>query len=376
MADNQPPTLRWGIVATGLISSWFVQDLVVERKGRKAKHIVQAIGSSSVEKGRAFAEKHLAGSGQQQQPAPRIYGSYDAVYQDPDVDIVYIGTPHAFHKQNCLDAIGAGKHVLCEKPFTLNAAQANDVFAAARAKGGVFVMEAMWTRFFPLTQTLQSLVHGDDKAIGDVQRVFCDFSMDQNLGSLGPESRLKDPALGAGSLLDIGIYSLTWALLMLEDPATTTATTGDKTTNAVRPNVAALQTLADGIDTASSAILLYPDGRQGIVTSSSTIKKGKQAFCTIQCTRGYIEVEGFTSAPSSFSVHTYNADDGGVSSSKRYDFERPGRGFYWEADAVALDIAAGRVESSVMPWAETVRVMELLDTIRKQGGARFPQDSE
>ncbi|EJT69368.1 hypothetical protein GGTG_12987 [Gaeumannomyces tritici R3-111a-1] len=364
--QNELPTLRWGIVATGLISSWFVQDLVMERKDPKAKHVIQAIGSSSVEKGTVFAEKHLAGSGH----APSVYGSYDAVYQDPAVDIVYIGTPHALHKQNCLDAIAAGKHVLCKKPFTLNAAQVGEVFAAARARGGVFVMEAMWTRFFPLVRTLRSLVHGDERAIGDVQRVLCDFSMDQNPGSLGPASRLKDPALGAGSLLDISIYSLTWALLMLEDPAAADADAARR-----RPKVAALQTLADGIDTASSAILLYPDGRQGIVTSSSAIKKGKQPFCTVQGTRGYVEVQGFTSAPGFFTVHTFDAEGGGLLS-RRYDFERPGRGFYWEADAVAQDISAGRVESSVMPWAETVRVMELLDTIRKQGGARFPQDSE
>lgn len=119
--------------------------------------------------------------------------------------------------------------------------------------------------------------------------------------------------------------------------------------------MAALQTPAAGIDTASSAI-----------------KKGKRVLCIIQGTRGYIVVEG---APSSFTVYMYNADGPGRSS-KRHEFQRSGGGFYWEADMVALDIAAGRVESSVMPWTETVRVLELLGTMRQQGGAQSPQDSE
>lgn len=145
---------------------------------------------------------------------------------------------------------------------------------------------------------------------------------------------------------------------MLQDPATLINTTaGDMTTR--QPKVAALRTVAEGIDTASSAI-----------------KKGKRALCIMQGTRGYMGVEGFTSAPSSFKEYMSNADGPGVSSSKRHELKRPGGGFYWEADMVALDIAAGSVESSVMPWTETVRVLELLDTMRQQGRAQSPQDSE
>ncbi|KAL7625756.1 hypothetical protein AAE478_004979 [Parahypoxylon ruwenzoriense] len=349
---SQLPILRWGIITTGLISSWFVEDLALDRKDAKAKHIIQTIGSSSVEKGRSFVEKYLPGR------SPKIYGSYGEVYADADVDIIYIGTPHAFHKQNCLDAINAGKHVLCEKAFTLNAREAREVFEAAEKKG-VFVMEAMWTRFFPLTQTLQSLLH-KDKIIGDVHRVFCDFGLDQNITSLGPESRLKNPALGAGSLLDIGIYSLTWGLLVLDAGIAEEAQT---------PEIVAKQTLVEGVDIASSAILLYPNGRQAIVTSSSAVKT-KPVFCTIQGSEGYIDIEGATSAPEFFTV--YSPKEG---TSKKYEFERPGRGFYWEADAVALDIASGKVQNDVMPWAETLRVLGILDEIRRQGGAKFPQDA-
>lgn len=176
--STELPTLRWGIIATGLISSWFVQDLVVDRKNARARHVVQAVGSSSVDKGQGFVQKNLPGQ------SPTVYGSYEEVYADQSVDIVYIGTPHAFHKQNCLDAISHGKHVLCEKAFCLNAADAKEVFEAAKQRG-VFVMEAMWTRFFPLMAELRALVH-NQKAIGDVSRVFADFAMKVDLASLGP----------------------------------------------------------------------------------------------------------------------------------------------------------------------------------------------
>lgn len=352
--SSSKPTLRWGIIGTGLISSWFVQDLCLERTNAQAIHTIQAIGSSSLEKATKFAEQHVAG----QSASPTVYGSYADTYKDPNVDIIYIGIPHAFHKQACLDAIAQGKNVLCEKPFTINAREAREVFQAAEKKG-VFVMEALWTRFFPLVSALQKAVH-EEKVIGDVVRVFCDFAMNQNLASLGPESRLKNRALGAGSLLDIGIYSLTWGLFTLDSGI------GEK---AQKPKIAAAQTMLEGIDTASSMILLYPDGRQGVLTSNTSVKTPAE-FCRVEGTQGHIIVEGVASSvPRSFSVYTANNPEG-----QKFEFDRPGKGFYWEADAVASDITRGKTQSDVMPWAETVRVLEMLDEVRRQGGSEFPQD--
>ncbi|KAH8657760.1 hypothetical protein BX600DRAFT_468096 [Xylariales sp. PMI_506] len=345
------PTLRWGIVATGLISTAFVQDLQTKRKNPQAVHHVQAIGSSSLTKGEEFARTHVT-EGQ-----PKVYGNYQAVYADPDVDIVYIGTPNSFHLQNCLDAINAGKHILCEKTFTLNAKEAREVFAAAEKKG-VFVMEAMWTRFFPLALKLQELLH-KDKVIGNIYRVFCDFAKDKNFSSLGQESRLKNPALGGGSLLNLGIYSLTWALLILDSGV------GDE---AVTPTIHATQTLIEGVDVTSSALLQYPNGSQAIVTSSHLVET-REIFCTIEGSGGSIEIGGPNSAPDFFTVHLKKDQ-----TSTKYDFEREGNGLYWEADAVALDIAAGKRQNSIMPWSETLRVLEYLDEIRSQGGAKFPQE--
>jgi predicted dehydrogenase len=362
------PTIRWGIIATGLISSWFVEDLVLSRDDAKAKHIVQAVGSSSLEKGKAFVARHIPDT------SPTLYGSYEEVYADHNVDVVYIGTPHAFHKKNCLDAIAAGKHVLCEKAFTITAQETREVLAAAKARG-VFVMEAMWTRFHPLVLTLRKMLH-EDKVIGDIRRTFCDFGLDMNIAALGPESRLKNPELGAGNLLDIGIYSLTWGLLTLD------AGTGEK---AGTPKIVAVQTLSHNIDIASSILLHYPDsGRQGILTSTTEIKS-QPVFCQIEGTKGYITVQGLAaSVPDSFTVFAKAAGsitsnvsgEAKTSNGKTYTFDKNGKGFFWEADAVALDIAARRHENAIMPCAETLRVMEMLDEIRHQGGARFPQDDQ
>lgn len=349
MTDHELPTLRWGIVGTGLISSWFVADLTIDRSNKKANHFVQAIGSSSIQRGEEFVRQHLPGHN------PTVYGSYTELYKDPTVDIVYIGTPHAFHRQNCLDAIRAGKHVLCEKAFTLNEREAKEVFAEAIQRN-VFIMEAMWTRFFPLVQKLRQLIH-EDCIIGDIHRVFCDFGLPKDIASLPITSRYKDPALGAGTLLDIGIYSLTWAILALESHQ-----------RVETPQLLATQKIVDQVDVATSVLMTYPDGRQGIVTSSLATKTAAN-FCRIEGTQGSILVEGLAaSVPASFTVNLLDEDP------KKYEFERPGKGFYWEADAVAIDIAAGKTENDTMPWAETIRIMSLLDEIRRQGGARFPQD--
>lgn len=357
MPPPDVPTLRWGIIATGMISSWFVKDLVLDRPDAKARHIIKAIGSSSQEKGQTFSQQYCP------KESPTIYGSYEEVYADPSVDIVYIGTPHAFHARNCLDAIAHGKHVLCEKAFTLNASQAREVFAAAKERG-VFVMEAMWTRFFPLMRALQTKIH-EENVIGRVQRVFCDFALDMNIDALPHDSRLKNPALGAGSLLDIGIYALTWGLLAADPYIAEKAQT---------PGILASQRLSNGTDVATAAILSYPSGVQAIVTSSLSFATAHQ-FCRIEGTEGFILVEGpGTSVPESFTVHSKDKDGVVVADGKSFSFNKPGMGFYWEADAVAIDIAKGKTENDIMPWGETLRVLEILDEVRRQGGAKYACD--
>jgi len=329
---------------------------------------VEAVGCSSASKGTEFVSKYFASSAHQ----PSV-GTYEAVYSNTNVDAIYIGTPHAFHKKNCLDAIAAGKHVLCEKAFTITANEAREVFAAAKQKG-VFVMEAMWLRFIPLVAALHKKLH-EERVIGDVRRMFCDLGLNMNIAALGPDSRLKNPALGAGSLLDIGIYSLTWGLLALD---------GDIAGQAQKPKVVGVQSLSDTIDIASTFVLQYPSGAQGILTSTVEYKSARN-FCRIEGTEGYITVDGgAASVPDTFTIHREIPGHGNSGASGKvthlskevFKFEKPGRGFYYEADAVALDVAANKLENAIMPHAETVRVMEIMDEIRKQGGAKFPQDDE
>jgi predicted dehydrogenase len=337
-----------------------VEDLLLKDWPEKsANHIIQAIGSSSLDKGKKFVEDFIAPAKPEVQPT--VYGSYQEVYDDGNVDCVYIGTPHSFHKQNCLDAIRAGKNVLCEKPFTMNAAQAQEVFDAAKAKG-VFIMEAVWTRFFPVVKKLQNVLHEEQK-IGRIIRMYCDFGLDIDISSLPDSSRYKDPALGAGSLLDIGIYSLTWGLLTLS---------GGVGESAEDPEVSSTQTLSHGVDTASAVILKYPStGRQGICTSTTDFWSGGDRFARIEGSKGHIVVHGGTAAsPEQFDFYPKDKD-GKV---QNYKFEKPGRGFYWEADAVAHDLKAGRIQSETMPWAETLRMMKIMDGVRKRSGAKFPVD--
>lgn len=220
----------------------------------------------------------------------------------------------------------------------------------------------MWTRFTPLVHELRKAIN-QDKAIGNVHRVFCDVGLNLDLQGLPDSSRLKDPALGAGSLLDLGIYSLTWGLILLDDSI------GDK---AAKPDVFSAQTISQGIEVATSTILHYPEtGRQGILTSTMQAKTDP-TFARIEGSDGLILIEGIAApAPSKFTVIPKDSK----LKPKEYDFSHTGFGFYYEADAVAHDIRDGKMENDTMPWSETLRVLELMDAIRQRGGALFPQDA-
>lgn len=344
-----------------MISSWFVADLALPRPDAKAKHIIQAIGSSSLQKGQDFAAKYLANAPVQ----PSIYASYGEVYADPNIDCVYIGSPHGFHKRDCLAAIAAGKNVLCEKAFTINAREAKEVLDAAKKKG-VYVAEAMWLRHRPMVADLRRLMY-EEKAIGEVFRMNSDFQMYLDIAALPSTSRYKDLSLGAGSMLDIGIYPLTWNILML-DPNTPS--------NPDTPTIKAAQSFVQGIEVTTSVLLHYPStGRQGIITSTTERKNADtRIVAVIDGTDGFIEVEGAApSHPTSFTVYPkWTGPE--KPHGKKHDYKQAAQGFIYEADNTALDIAAGRKESAIMPWSETIRIMEIMDDIRKQGGTKYPQD--
>lgn len=350
--------------ATGKIASWYVADLVLSRPDAKVRHVVQAIGTSDVNRGRSFVQQYCP------EERPKIYGSYEEVYQDPDVDIVYIGTPHAFHRKNCLDAIAAGKHVLCEKPFTLNAREAREVFQAAKQKG-VFIAEAMWLRHRPLILELQRLIF-QEKTIGEVFRATSDFGSSIDIPNLPLDKYYRQNSMGAGSLLDMGIYSLTWIMLSLDDPGLAV--------DREMPKILAAQTHWEDVEINTSAILQYQStGKQGILTSTTKAVGNPDLLARIHGTAGSIEVHGpCPSLPRAFTVYPpFEGDSGdsiGRGQGKTYDFSSPGRGFQYQADNIALDVLNGKLESSIVPHSETIRVMEIMDEIRRQGGTRYPVD--
>ncbi|KKK24344.1 hypothetical protein AOCH_005461 [Aspergillus ochraceoroseus] len=338
---QEKPQLRWGIIATGWISSMFVQDLLAPRADAPARHIVSSIGSSSVEKANAFIDKMWKASAE---PRPSPYGTYQEVYNDPNVDIVYIGTPHVLHKQNCLDAIAAGKNVLCEKPFAMNEREAQEIVDAAKNRG-VFIMEAMWTKFFPVVQALYDHIYVK-KSIGQVRRAFVDFGSSMDFDAIPGDSRLKDPKLGAGAILDIGIYTLTYASIIMGE-----GKLGDEHPH---PKISSSMEIINGVDESDSVILTYDAGAarrlpEGSITVFSDIGPS--------CPKGFrVTREGEEPV-----VYRFDSPEGTL-------------GFFYEADAVACDIAQGKLENDVMPLSETLRMMRLIDECRRQNGHKYPQD--
>ncbi|KAH8749941.1 hypothetical protein F5883DRAFT_720683 [Diaporthe sp. PMI_573] len=365
--------LRWGILGTGWISTMFVQDLLAARPDAPVRHVMVALGSSSLEKGNAFVDKVWEKT--PEQPRPQVYADYQGVYNDPNVDIVYVGTPHSSHKKNCLDAIAAGKHVLCEKPFTINEKEAQEVVDAATRRG-VFVMEAVWTRFFPLFEALHEEIMVK-KSIGEVQRFFIDFGNKMPLETLPPDSRLKDPALGAGALLDIGVYALTYASIIL----------GDWKVGKQHPEVAKVVSSLDivnGMDEANVVVLEYPSGTVGAkktaICTSTFRYRAAEDFARIEGSKGSITIFGVgASLPGGFRVVEGSRPGSGEADERlerTFTVEKPAgtSGFFWEADAVAEDIANGRTENATMPLDETLRMMKLMDGIRREAGLKYPQD--
>ncbi|MFZ0161339.1 MAG: Gfo/Idh/MocA family oxidoreductase [Kineosporiaceae bacterium] len=320
--------LRWGVLGTGGIAGAFVDEVSAMDRAR-----VVAIGSRTTEGAARFAGEH---------GVPIAHGSLADLVGDDDVDAVYVATPHPAHAPSALAAIAAGKHVLVEKPFAMNADEARTVADAARA-AGVFCMEAMWTRFLPHAVRIRALLA--DGAIGQVRTVAADhgqrFAPD-------PRHRLYAPELGGGAMLDLGIYPLSWAFMVLGAPSSLVATSEPAMT---------------GVDAQTSAVLRYPDGAQAVITTTLEAFTARRAW--ISGTEGTIDVDPVFYAPTSF---TLRRDDG---SSERFtspNLSGPGKGLRFEAAEVARCVRERLTESPVLPLTETVAIMEAMDEIHRQIG--------
>ena len=316
--------LGWGLIGTGGIAETFAADLMFTDSGRAA-----AVGSRHIDSANRFADEF---------GIPNRHASYEALVADPDVDVVYVATPHPMHHANALLALRAGKPVLVEKAFTMNAAEAQELVAVARAKG-LFLMEAMWTRFLPHIDEIRRLLA--EGALGDIVTVTADhgqwFAKD-------PDFRLFAPELGGGALLDLGVYPISFASMVLGKP--------DRIVSLIDPAFT-------GVDGQTSMLFGYASGAQAVLTCTSSAKSPTRG--AIVGTDARIEIDGDFYAPTSFTLISRRGEQ------TYFDSQHEGHGLWYEAEAVARCLREGLPESPLMPLDESVSIMQTMDAVLAQG---------
>lgn len=324
-------TVRWGILGTGGIARLFANDLVLHG------FALDAVGSRSQQTADAFAmDFEIA----------RAHPSYRELLDDPEIDVIYIATPHPFHAENAIAALNAGKHVLVEKPFTLNATEARRV-ANTAAERGLLVLEAMWTRFLPHMRRIIEILEAD--TIGEVRSLIVDHTQ---LLPEDPAHRMNALELGGGALLDLGVYPISFAAQLFGTPQQIHASATFKQT---------------GADAQVATIFRYADGQLATTLSASNTTGPNRA--TILGSTGRIEIDPVWYAATTFTVYD---SDGEVL--ETYESAVTGRGMQFQALEVEQLIASGRTASEILSPEETVSVMETLDEIRRQIGLRYPQE--
>jgi predicted dehydrogenase len=312
--------LRWGIISTGGIARTFVNDLQYTESG-----VAVAVGSRTMEAANTFADRFNIA---------HRYGSYEELVSDPDVDAVYVGTPHPMHLANAKLALEHGKPVLVEKAFTMTAKEAIELIEVARAKN-LFLMEAMWTRCLPHVAAVNELIAAGE--IGDVVAVEADHGQHFDYD---PASRWFSPELGGGALLDLGVYPVSFASMLLGTPSRM---------------VTMIDLAPTGVDRQVSMIFGYDNGAQAYLNTTTDAKTPTTA--TISGTKARIEIDGDFYAPSAFSVITQAGE------ARRFEFATQGRGLHFEASEVARCIRNGLLESPLMPLDETVSIMKTMEAV-------------
>jgi predicted dehydrogenase len=315
--------LRWGVIGSGFIAETFARDLELTDSGT-----VVAIGSRSRKTADKFADRF---------GIPNRHAGYEALVADPEVDVVYVATPHPMHHANTMLALDAGKPVLVEKAFTMNAGEARDLVTTART-AGLFLMEAMWTRFLPHIAEVRRLIA--EGVLGDIVSVSADhgqwFAKDADF-------RLFAPELGGGALLDLGVYPVSFASMVLGTPDRIVTLTDAAFT---------------GVDGQTSMLFGYPSGAQAILTCTSSAASPVRA--AIVGTDGRIEIDGDFYAPTSFTLVPRGGEP------TRFEQPHAGHGIRHEADEVARCLREGLLESPLMPLDETISIMETMDEVLDQ----------
>ncbi|KAF2671898.1 NAD(P)-binding protein [Microthyrium microscopicum] len=370
MSTKEPFALKWGILSCGNISTTFTKDLLLDRGASQPtdiQHIVTAAATSnSLSRAQTFLTTVKA-------PSSAIaYGSYAELIADKDVEIIYIGTPHSHHYQHARACLEAGKHVLCEKAFTVNAEQTKELVKIARAKG-LFLMEAVWTRWIPLVREVVGLVRSGK--IGDVWRVIADLSFQAPMRELGNGNRLFNMDLAGGAMLDIGIYSITWVFLILYHALPVE----ERRKPVVASSITRFET---GSDEACSIIMNFlPKGTHGVAMSHLRVSDNPDNKHTagpavrIQGTEGEIQVYGPSFRPERYNIIPVEDNKTGLEFADVTQ-EVQGRGMYWQADEAARCIRDGKQESEDMSWEESIVIMEVMDEVRRQGDMVYPDNIE
>jgi predicted dehydrogenase len=322
--------VRWGIAGPGGIATRFVDAL-----GTVAGGEAVAVGSRSFERAAAFAAQH---------GIARSHGSYAALADDDAVDAVYVAVPHSEHESLARHFLDAGKHVLCEKPMALNEDQVARMVAAATSNQR-YLMEAIWSRFLPAYTTLSAILASG--RIGEPQHVQAEFGFRM---PVMPDHRLFDPALGGGALLDLGIYPLQLANLVL-GPVESVSAAGRRGTT--------------GVDELVVALTSHGGGKAATSTASIRLDLGGAA--RIVGDRGRVDLPTFMHDPRSLTVTTRDGSE-----EIACDYE--GDGLRFQIAAVHADLAAGRLESTVVPLAESLALARTCDAVRAQLGVRYPAD--
>jgi predicted dehydrogenase len=325
-------TVRWGIAGPGSIAAGFAGDMALLDDGA-----IVAVGSRSRERADDFGDRF---------GIPNRHGSYADLAADPEVDVVYVATPHSRHAQDTLLFLEAGKSVLCEKPFALSAAQTRRMIDLARSRR-VFLMEAMWSRFLPAYRTLGELLEAG--RIGEPRLVEGDFGFRANID---PTHRHFDLALGGGGLLDLGVYPVQLCSLVLGTPDHV---------------VAAGHIGSTGVDEQVAAVLHHPGGELGVVKAA--VRTSMACTARITGTGGRIDLPAMLHCPDHLLVTT----DDGV---ERIDCHHKGNGLRFQASEVHRCLARGWTESPIMALDETLSIGTTLDAIRSAIGLVFPGEQD
>jgi predicted dehydrogenase len=323
--------IRWGILGPGAIAHKFVQALLTLEDAQ-----IKAVGSRDIHRSQEFAKTY---------GIPKAYGSYEELVRDDQVDIIYIATPHSAHKENMLLCLNAGKAVLCEKSFTINADEAREVIRLAREKK-LFLMEAMWTRFLPAIKKVREWL--EQGFIGDIHLLKADFGISKGGG---PHNRLVDPALGGGALLDVGIYPVSFASMIFgKQPETI------KSLVHLGPT---------GVDEQSTILFGYEQGRMASLCSAIETELVNDAW--IYGTQGYIHIPDFFYAKKA----KLCLRDGRI---EEFGPEFESTGYQYEAMEAMDCLRNGALESSIISLDETVAIMETMDKLRAQWNLKYPME--